>query len=85
MKTLLIVPMLLAAFPSCRTTPKVAVTNQPKTVVWSDDLRFDHDQIVLCPYAQQIQTARCMSPEEYQLRLQVMQMQMEEQQQEQKK
>jgi hypothetical protein len=44
-------------------------TGPIKKIVVSDDIKLNHDQVLICGYVQKKQTLRCMTPEEAEIRI----------------
>jgi hypothetical protein len=55
----------------CSTVPRPPHSPHPPstTVYTSDDVRLDHDQILVCAYNAQMRALGCMSPEEARIRM----------------
>lgn len=55
--------LIVLSFSCIKNLPDSAVK-----LVKSEDVKFDKDQILICPYILKYNTLRCMSPEEFEVR-----------------
>ena len=73
MKLLTVLFLLFSSTSACsHLAPLTNISKAKKiSIHFASDIKFDHDQLIICAYLDDKTTLACMTPEEYQVRLEV--------------